>query len=261
MPPVEVVSRFARLLRAGYKEVVLTGVNTGDYGNDLQPRIPLAGLLRSLGELDGEYRVRLNSLEPRCVTEDLVEAMTQGPAIARHLQVPLQSGSDSVLRGMRRNYRTTDYSRVLERLRERMPDAGLGADVIVGFPGETDQDFTRTLRFIESSPLNYLHVFSYSRRPGTPAASHPDHVPADVIRERSRVLRGLGLKIRKDFHASQIGRPQDALVLKGRREDGRLRALTSNFIEAALSGEAEENTFIRIEISQAGDGETTAVQC
>lgn len=253
VPPDHLVRRLADLSAVGFREVVLTGVNTGDYGRDLSPSGDLPGLLHLLLADEHGPRIRLNSVEPRRVTARLVDLMASNGRIARHLQIPLQSGSDEVLRAMRRNYRTTDYARTLERTRSRVPDAALGADVIVGFPGETDRAFEETLRFIRSSPLNYLHVFSYSPRGGTPAAALPEQVPATVIRERSRVLRSLGEEMARAFKVSQTGRALEALVLRGRRRDGRARALTSNFIEVAIDGEPEENRFARVRITGLDD--------
>ncbi len=260
LPADEIVSRFSRLLGAGFREVVLTGVNTGDYGRDLTPRDDLAGLLARLGGLGGDFRVRLNSVEPRCVTRGLVGVMAGDARIARHLQVPLQSGSDRILRAMRRNYRAADYARVLALLRSSVDGIGLGADVIVGFPGETDADFETTMTFVRDSGLSYLHVFSYSRRPGTPAAELPGQLPAEVIKQRSRRLRALGGELSRAFKMSQRGRPLRALVMRGRREDGRMRALTSSFIEVALEGDPPANSFVDVTITAVADnGEATAV--
>ena len=247
--PATVERRFRALLAAGYKEVVLTGVNTGDYGKDLAPHTDLPRLLERLLHVTGDFRIRLNSVEPRRVTHPLVNLMASDDRLARHLQVPLQSGSDNVLRGMRRNYRTAEYLGVMQNLRDRMPDVGLGADVIVGFPGEEDADFTATLDFIKASPLNYLHVFSYSSRPGTDAAGQGGHVDPATIKSRSRRLRALGESLARSFRRKQAGRPLRALVMKGRRNDGRRRAMTSNFIEVALESEAEENTFVDVTIT------------
>jgi threonylcarbamoyladenosine tRNA methylthiotransferase MtaB len=249
VPPREVAERFQRLIRAGFREVVLTGVNTGDYGEDLEPRGDLPGLVAGLASIEGDFRIRLNSVEPRRVTPALADLMESQPKLARHLQIPLQSGSDRVLSAMRRNYRTGHYRRVLETLRRRASDMALGADVIVGFPGETDREFEETLDFVASSPLNYLHVFSYSRRPGTPAAELPGQVPPAVIAERSRRLREAGRRLAISFKESQAERPLRALVLKGRRQDGRQRALTSNYIEVAMQEEREENTFQQVTIT------------
>jgi len=259
LSPDDAAGRFSRLLGAGFREVVLTGVNTGDYGRDLAPQSDLTRLLSRLVRIEGDFRVRLNSVEPRCVTGPLVSLMACEPKIARHLQVPLQSGSDRILRAMRRNYRVADYARVLDRLRARVDGIGLGADLIVGFPGETDADFEETMRFVRASGLSYLHVFAYSRRPGTPAATLEGQVPAEVIRTRSRRLRQLGADLSREFKLGQAGRSLRALVLRGRREDGRLRALTSSFIEVALEGAHEANSFVDVRITAVDpDGQATA---
>jgi threonylcarbamoyladenosine tRNA methylthiotransferase MtaB len=235
VPPESVLARLEALIAAGSREIVLTGVNTGDYGRDLDPPLRLSDLLRRAAALPGLGRLRLNSLEPRTVTPDVVEAIAgSGGRIAPHLQVPLQSGSDRVLARMRRPYRTADYARTLETLRREFPAMGIGADVIVGFPGEGEDDFESTCRFITASPLNYLHVFSYSPRPGTAAAALPDPVAAPVIRERSARLRALGGALCLAFRRSFIGRMVEVLTLREVRTDGRLRALSGNFIDLGL---------------------------
>ena len=258
-PPDLVVGRFRALLDTGFKEIVLTGVNTGDYGKDLEPRTVLTDLLARLARIEGEFVIRLNSVEPRCVTPQLIDLLATEPKLARHLQVPLQSGSDGTLRRMRRNYRVADYARTMESLRSRVPDIGLGADVIVGFPGESEEEFLETARFVRAAPLNYLHVFSYSRRPGTDADRYPTQISSGTIARRSQTLRTAGREIARAFRASQRGRPLTALVMRGRRKDGRLRALTSNFIEAALDDEAPENSFARIRLTEVGDDDTRAI--
>ena len=259
LPAEAVESRLRRLLDAGYREVVLTGVNTGEYGRDLDTATDLARLLERLVRLPGDYRLRLNSVEPRCVTPALVDLIASEARIARHLQIPLQSGSDTVLSRMRRNYRTGRYQKIVWSLRNRIPEIALGADVIVGFPGETEEEFGETLRFLESSPLNYLHVFSYSRRPGTPAAVSPDQITPPVIRERSRTLREVGRRLSHAFKSGQVGRLHRALVLHGTHPDGRLRGLTSNFIEVALEGRSTPNSFLDLRIDRVEpDGEAVA---
>jgi len=251
--PDVVVRRFRSLLDAGFREIVLTGVNTGDYGRDLDGETALPRLLDDILAVPGDYRVRLNSVEPRCVTPDLIERFIDDPRLARHLQIPLQSGSDDVLRDMRRNYRTADYREVVSRLRDRMHDIGLGADVIVGFPTERESDFRRTVEFIRSVPLNYLHVFSYSRRPGTDAADLHSDVPPDTIAARSRRLRALGLEKARAFRRAQMGVVHRALVMRGRTRDGYLRALTTGYIEVALEAEATENEFLPVRITRVDD--------
>ena len=264
LPPGQVLERIAGLTASGYREIVFTGVNTGDYGRDLAPAVRLHDLLASALESPGIGRLRLNSLEPRTITNEVVGLLAASDGtLARHLQVPLQSGCDTVLARMRRNYRTADYARVIERLRALAPDTGLGADVIVGFPGETDSEFAATCRFIESSPLNYLHVFSYSSRPGTPAAAMDGAVPQQLVQERSARLRSLGRELSLRFRRSFVGRLLPALVLREVRDDGRLRALTDNFIDLTLDapGRAPGEMFNRLvtaRLTAATGNETTA---
>ncbi|HKY34183.1 MAG TPA: tRNA (N(6)-L-threonylcarbamoyladenosine(37)-C(2))-methylthiotransferase MtaB [Candidatus Polarisedimenticolia bacterium] len=250
VPPDGVEAAFRRLIAAGYREVVLTGVNTGDYGRDLAPSCDLPALLDRLTRVQGDFRIRLNSVEPRRVTPELVERLASEPKLARHLQVPLQSGSDAVLRAMRRNYRVRDYLLALDRLHRRVPGIGLGADVIVGFPGEDGEAFEATLRAVEASPLSYLHVFPWSERPGTAAASLPGRVHPEEARRRGEALRAVGELRSLAFRRGQVGLPQRALTLKGRRGGGATRAVTSNFIDVTVEGEFPENRFLDVVIRE-----------
>ncbi len=262
VPPPLVEAALRSLLDAGYREVVLTGVNTGDYGRDLRPRTNLAALLRRLLAAAGPNRIRLNSLEPLTVDDEIIELLRDDPRLAPHLQVPLQSGSETVLRLMRRNYRLRTYLERLERVRAAVPHAGLGADVIVGFPGETDDEFERSFRFVEQSPLNYLHVFAWSPRPGTPAAELPGRVHGAVIRERSLRLRRLGAELGYRFRRGFVGRTLDAVVLGDTRADGRVRALTGNFIEVGIEDTApgpRRGEALRVRVTHAGRKLTDAV--
>jgi threonylcarbamoyladenosine tRNA methylthiotransferase MtaB len=252
--PGEVERRFRHLLEAGFKEIVLTGVNTGDYGRDLSPRLTLASLLERLAGLEGDFRIRLNSVEPRRVTSGLIEILAGAARLARHLQVPLQSGSDAVLRAMRRNYRVADYRAAVEALRERVPDIGVGADVITGFPTEGSAEFDETRAVLSSCGVSYLHVFTYSPRPGTAAAGQTPVATPPEVKRRTESLRALGRERAEAFVRSQIGRSSRALVLGGRRDDGRARALTSHFIEVALEGEARPNTWRDVTILGLEDG-------
>jgi threonylcarbamoyladenosine tRNA methylthiotransferase MtaB len=259
LPPGDVLGRLRDLSASGYREIVFTGVNTGDWGHDLAPRRALHDLLRRALAQEGLGRLRLNSLEPRTVTPEVIRLMAEsGGRLAPHLQVPLQSGSDTVLARMRRNYRTSDYRRVLEALRRANPDAGLGADVIVGFPGESDAEFAETCRFIEGSELNYLHVFPYSPRPGTPAAAQPDQVAPAAIKERGARLRAIGRGLAHRFRRSFVGRELEALVLREERADGRLRALSGNFIDLWLDPGRRDpgglvNRLVSAQVTNAGD--------
>jgi threonylcarbamoyladenosine tRNA methylthiotransferase MtaB len=232
VPPQEVEQAALSIFASGYREIVLTGINTGDYGLDLDPPTDLEGLLRRLLSSCGPNRLRLNSLEPLAVTDGIIELIASDPRLAPHLQIPLQSGADRVLRSMRRNYRARDYVELLRRLRATIPHIGLGADVIVGFPGETDEEFLRTHDLIAGSPLNYLHVFAWSPRKGTAAAELPDRVPGPVMKRRSARLRELGERLSLRFQKSFEGRRLDAVIL------GNSRALTGNYIEVELEDSA-----------------------
>ena len=257
--PDDVERSLGTLLGSGYREVVLTGVNSGDYGLDLNPPTDLATLLRRLLASCGPNRIRLNSLEPLTITDEIIDLMAAEPRLAPHLQVPLQSGSEPILRLMRRNYRLQDYLERLRRLRRAVPGVGLGADVIVGFPGETETMFRETCEFIESSPLNYLHVFPWSPRPGTPAADLPDRVAPKETRERSARLRRLGDRIGFRFRKRFEDQRLDAIALGARPGDGRIRALTGNFIEVSLDpGAAARGEPVEVGIERVTPGETRA---
>lgn len=262
VPADRVAGAMAGLFRSGFREVVLTGVNTGDWGLDLEPRTDLAALLDRLLDACGPNRIRLNSLEPRTVTDGIVARMASDPRIAPHLQVPLQSGSDDVLHAMRRNYRVALYLERLHRLAERVPRIGLGADVIVGFPGETDARFEDTYRTIADSPLHYLHVFAWSPRPGTRAADLDGRPHGDAVRERSARLRDLADRKGRAFRSSLVGVPLDAIVLGERSaEDRRLRALTGNFVEVDLpAGSAGRGDLVDVRIERVdADGRAEAI--
>jgi len=259
VPPQEVEALAVSLLRSGYREIVLTGVNTGDYGRDLRPRTRLAELLRRLLAACGPNRIRLNSLEPRTLTDEVIGLMAEDARLAPHVQVPLQSGSDSILRRMRRNYKLSDYHERLKKLRGEVPHVGLGADVIVGFPGEADAHFEETYRFIEGSPLNYLHVFSWSPRPGTPASKMEGRVHVSVVRERSARLRELGARMGYRFRRGFEGERLDAVILGTRPVDGRTRALTGNFIEVVLEEDgAHRGDLVNVRVTRVTPEETRA---
>jgi threonylcarbamoyladenosine tRNA methylthiotransferase MtaB len=258
VPPKVVTTAAAELVRSGYREIVLTGVNTGDYGLDLDPPTDLITLLRSLLDSCGPIRIRINSLEPRTVRDEIIELMAAEPRLAPHLQVPLQSGSAPILRAMRRNYDLDTYLDRLQRLHAAVPHACLGADVIVGFPGESEELFDETFEFIAASPLNYLHVFSWSPRPGTPASELPERVRPEQIRERSARLRGLGRELSLEFRKSFEGRVLDAVSLGGDKT-GRSRALTGNYIDLRLDGPtAPSREIIGVRILRASPDETLA---
>jgi len=235
--PKVVLDQVRALAEAGYPDITLTGVDIGHYGWDLYPRTSLAALVRRLAAVPGLRWLRLSSVLPSYFTADLVDAVTTLPVVAPHLHLPLQSGSDRVLRLMRRPYHTGMYRDLVDRLAGAVPGLGLGADVIVGHPGETDADFEATLALVAALPFSYLHVFAYSDRRGTEAARRPDHVPAAVIRERSRRLRRLGREKSHAFRRALLGARREVLVLDARdRRTGLRSGLTSNYVEVLFPG-------------------------
>src|SRR5438132_168587 len=192
LPPETVIRELQQLADAGYREIVLSGINLGNYGRDLSPQVEFRDLLRSILEETAVEHLRLSSIEPMDVTQDLIELFASTERLAKHFHMPLQSGSDRVLAAMYRWYRAEHYARRVELIREHLPHAAIGADAIAGFPGETEEDHAATLAFIESLSFTYLHVFSYSKRPGTKAAALANHLPGAVIKRRARELRALG---------------------------------------------------------------------
>ncbi len=235
-----------RALSAKYREAVLSGINLGRWGREsgnptLNKTLRLPDLLRRLlAETDIE-RLRLSSVEPMDFSDDLLGLMAETPRIAKHVHAPLQSGSDTILRRMHRKYRPRHYADRAMKARQWMPDAAIGADVMVGFPGETDELFEESRQFIASMPFTYLHVFTYSERPGTPAADMPGAVPVRVRRDRNRILRDLAGEKNAAFRRSLLGREFTAVTL-----DPPGLALTDNYIKATLDLPYTANRLIRV---------------
>ena len=232
-----------RDLSRRYREVVLSGVNLGRWGREPGLRMRLADLLRRLLAETEIERLRLSSVEPMDLSDGLLELMASSPRIAKHVHAPLQTGSDAVLRRMRRWYRARHYADRVRKARAWMPEAAIGADVLVGFPGETEAEFEESRAFIESLPFTYLHVFTYSERPGTPAAEMPDQVPVRERRRRNRVLRELAAAKNLEFRRSMLGKRLSAVTL----EQGAV-ALSSNYLKVELAQPREPNRLIELEI-------------
>lgn len=238
--PAEAALRDLRaLLAAGYPEVVLTGIHLGTYGRDLPGRSTIAGLVAEMLQVAAPARIRLSSLDPHEVKEDLIGIFARFGNLCRHLHLPLQSGDDRVLRLMRRAYKADDFRRLVEQLAEAVPGIAVGTDVIVGFPGEGEVEFDNTYRLLERLPIAYLHVFTYSQRAGTVAASMPNQVPSPAKAERSFALRSLSERKWKEFRGTQVGQSLTAVVLDRRdARTGRLEALTDNFITVSFDADA-----------------------
>ena len=250
-----VEEQVTRLVEAGHPEVVLTGVDLGHYGADLRPRTSLAALLARLVQVPRLRWLRLSSMLPAYFTDEVLDVVTTSPTIAPHVHLPLQSGSDRVLRLMRRPYTTALYRRVVERLTAAIPRLGLGADIIVGFPGETAADFSATRELVEALPFSYLHVFPYSERPGTEAARRPGRLDARTIAGRARTLRDAAAAHGRRVREAMVGAAEDVLVLEMRdRASGDLVALTGNFVEVTFAGpDRLQRRLARVLVTAAGE--------
>jgi len=251
LPPEKAAAALAGFQARGYKEVVLTGIHLSSYGRDLEPRLGLADLLAGLQAAPGGPWLRLSSLDPRLVSGDLVAALAAGPRIRPHFHLSLQHGSDGVLAAMGRAPAAAANAALLARLAEAAPEAALGADIMVGFPGESAEDFRLTMDMVERSPLAYVHVFAFSPRPGTPAASRPQ-IDGSVRRQRAVRLRALSGEKSRAFRARFEGRVLDGIAIAAR--EGGAEVLTANAIEVEAAGpRPAKGQAVRVRISQAGD--------
>jgi MiaB/RimO family radical SAM methylthiotransferase len=306
LPLDEIVREVNTLVEAGYREVVISGINLGRWGRDLDgSRHPATGsrnsdlafpvpesrtpdaafedLIRAILAETPLEKLRISSVEPMDWSDELIALVAESPRIAKHAHVPLQSGSDAVLRRMHRRYRPWHYREKIEKIRAAMPSAAIGADVMAGFPGETDAEFEATRRMIEELPFTYLHVFTYSARPGTPAANMRDQVPVHIARERNRILRELGAEKKQAFMRSFIGKTVEAITLSStyslssRAESVDLlanqsgavdgpavfaemmftEALTDNYLKLRLTGCHQANRWLHVRIEDV-QGETLA---
>jgi threonylcarbamoyladenosine tRNA methylthiotransferase MtaB len=251
----DVLGEVARVAEAGFKEIVLTGVHLGSFGRDLAPPASLVELLRAL-ERFSHRRVdrragprpdvlfRISSIEPMDCTPEIVDLVAASKALAPHFHLPLQHGSDRVLRAMRRPYTVGQYRALVDSIRARMPLAAIGSDVIVGFPGETDHDFAALAAYLEQSPLTHVHVFPYSDRPGTEASALAGKVSGPVVRERARVVRDIAQRLSVKFRNSQIGTVHRGLTL----EDGTL-VVTGNYLKVRIAPGRVRNEWVDVRLT------------
>jgi threonylcarbamoyladenosine tRNA methylthiotransferase MtaB len=299
LPLPQILHEVNALVEAGYCEVVVSGINLGRWGRDLADRdqasaigengqrLSFEDLLRAILAETSLEKLRISSVEPMDWTDELIALVAESPRIAEHAHVPLQSGSDAVLRRMHRKYRPWHYREKIEKIRAAMPAAAIGADVMVGFPGETEGEFEATRSLIDDLPLTYLHVFTYSARPGTPAAGMANQVPVHVARERSRILRDLADEKRRAFMRSFVGQTMEAVTLRscgtgtpfdqlraGNTREGSgtndcqraipegvgaiTEALTDNYLKLHLKGRHEPNLWLRAHIEKVEDGALVA---
>ena len=246
--PDFVESRVTRAAELGYKEVALTGVHLGSYGRDLNPASSLFELLRLLSTHQAQLRFRISSLEPADCTPDIVDLVSSSRRFAPHFHLPLQHASDKVLRSMCRPYRLSDYRFIVELIRRRLPNAAIGSDVIVGFPGETDKDFQMMSSYLKKSPITYLHVFPYSDRPGTLSTTLGDKVSPSVIRDRARTIREIGADLTRRFWDSQVGTIRDGITLKRGRQ-----VITDNYLKVSVESKQPGNEWVAVQITEAGN--------
>ena len=251
--PQEALEGIASFVAKGFQEIVLTGIHLGGYGLDLTPQTDLLSLMKSIKEQGLVNRLRVGSVEPTEVPQEMISFMAGSQMVCPHLHLPLQSGSDSVLSRMSRGYDTALFRSVIESLLREIPEICIGSDVIAGFPGETDAEFQETYSFIESLPLAYLHVFPFSQRPGTPAATMKPQVHSRVIKERAEALRLLSERKKNAYAESFVGKELKVLMQK---DAGGTRGLSRNYLSVLVEGaEGLVNTEVAVLITGSKGGE------
>jgi threonylcarbamoyladenosine tRNA methylthiotransferase MtaB len=274
----QILAEVNTLVGAGYKEVVISGINLGRWGRDLtsgaearsvfmsdgttevmpfpspSPNLRFEDLVYAILDRTSLEKLRISSVEPMDWSDELISLMASSPRIAKHAHVPMQSGSDAVLRRMHRKYRPWHYREKIEKIHAAMPDAAIGADVMTGFPGETDAEFEETRRMVENLPFTYLHVFTFSARPGTPAAAMPRQVPVEKARERNRILRDLAVEKKTAFMRSFVGKTVSAITLNVFTGD-RTEALTDNYLKLQIQGHHPANCWVASRIEAVHDGD------
>jgi threonylcarbamoyladenosine tRNA methylthiotransferase MtaB len=253
-PRREVLSEIDRVRDAGYREVAITGVHLGSYGRDLAEGSTLFDLLQTIERHAPGMRFRISSLEPMDCSDDIVGLVAASTCIAPHFHLPLQHASDAMLVAMRRPYTLSYYRRLVDRIRRDIPHASIGTDIIVGFPGETDDDFAVLARYLQESPLTHVHVFPYSDRPGTAAAELPGRVHGSVVRERAATVRAIGRELNRCFHESQEGVVRPGLTI----EDGSL-VVTDNYLKVRIPPGLPRNEWVNVAITRRGDSLVGAV--
>ena len=250
--PRDVLAQLRKLVEAGYPETILAGIHLGGYGRDLEPRVPLTDLLqRCLREFPG-LRIRLSSIHPNEVTPALLDLFARNERLRPHLHVSLQSGSSSVLKRMKRPYRSERAWQAMAEIASVRPDFGIGADIIVGFPGETDAEFEETRHLVADCPFSYLHVFRFSPRPGTPAATMAEQVHPETISRRSTVLRELAREKQDAFCRRQVGSVREAVIEAESDQPGVRLATTDNYLTVRVPGEYAAGTLVRLALTGYG---------
>ncbi len=248
LDPEEVKTQFKKIIDSGFKEIILTGVNVGDYGKAFEKN--LTSLLKDLVKIPGEFRIRISSIEPNLLTDEIVNLAAGEEKLCNHFHIPLQSGSPKILRLMQRRYKAEDYQTLISKAVNKIPDLGIGVDVIVGFPGETEEDFLQTYDFIKELPVSYLHVFTYSERPDTKAAAFDGAVDVHERKRRNNMLRILSEKKRNEFYRKFMGKVFTVLF-EYEEDNGLIKGFTSNYIRVQTKYNSELiNKFVKVKISE-----------
>ncbi len=252
--PQQVLEQAHALVQQGYAELVLTGIHLGAYGLDLSGERELALIMQTIAKTTAAKRLRLSSVDPDKIDDALLKVMSEQPTICRHLHVPLQSGSDGVLQRMRRNYTATEYKRVLDRIRYWIPDAAITTDIIVGFPGETEKEFSETMAFVEAAGFTRLHVFPFSPRAGTPAARMSDQIPKSVRTDRAGTLSALGRRLSRRWHQQLIGQQVEIIVEQS--TTGQVTGFTDQYVKVRAEMPADAGVIpvghlVNVDVSEA----------
>lgn len=236
LPVAEVVEQARILAENGHRELILTGIHLGYFGRDLQPPTELVSLLDLLSRTLPEIKYRISSLEPLEINDRLLTLMRERTNIQPHLHIPLQSGHDEILQKMNRRYNIREFEDIVKKCKQYLPDCSIGIDILAGFPGEREQHFQQAKEFLTSLPFSYLHVFPYSKRPGTPAAELQDHIPTKIKEQRVAILQDISSKKTASFRLSQLGTIRNVIVEGKKDKNGLLRAMTDNYIPVRFKG-------------------------
>jgi len=255
MDPDQVVTEFTNLVNQGYKEIILTGVNVGDYGKSFD--LSFYNLLKRLIEVEGDFRIRISSIEPNLLTDEIIQLTSQTNKICNHFHIPLQSGSNIILKSMQRRYNVEDYKNVVSKVKGIIPDCGIGVDVIVGYPGETEKEFIETYNLLLELPISYLHVFTYSERPDTKAILLPNQVELSERKRRSKMLRILSDKKKNYFYNQMINKNLDVLF-ESNDDAGIIKGFSSNYVRVQNKyDENLENKVCRVTVENILNGLAT----
>ncbi len=246
-----VISQVEEIANQGFKEIVLSGIHLGQWGLDLESKTNLLRLLQEIEKTKSLHRYRLSSIDPMEFTDELVDFLAESTKFCRHLHISLQSGNNAILKAMKRRYTVEDYTRLINMLVEKIPFINIGSDIIVGFPGETDEHFQDTCNNLKSLPIGYIHVFTYSRRKGTPAAAMPEQVDEAIKKQRNAVLKELAnaknLEFRRKMEGGEFG-----IIVENSRDKvtGLLRGMTDNFIPVLIEGDdGLKNSLVRVQVT------------